>query len=463
MSMMRIPRAGGCADWRMTRRALAERAGHLLPIPVDAMDGLDRFRRDGGLTRRDLLERGAGMVLLCSAASALSPRAVMEAAAAQAAQAPDAPILVSLYLDGGNDGLNTLVPLRDPRYRELRPRVGIAPETTIPLRDSTDFGWHPALRNLATLYDGGKVAVLPSVDFQDADQSHFNSVGYWRTGIVGAARDDTGWLGRTIDAIGVADNPLQAISVSWGLDPVLRSRSAPVGTVHDPGGFGFWIPGVWGEEAFTRPYRDVSRGARSGGLHAAQSAYRNAFDMVDMLRPLRTDDEHPLPPVPVPYPDSDLGTRLRNLARMLGAGFGTRIAALSTSGYDTHDDQVDDHPALLGDLADSLWAFQADLEARGLADRVLTLVWSEFGRRPKDNDGNGTDHGAGGLVLLVGNRANGGIRTEFPGLARLDEDDNLLVTTEFRTVYASLLEGWLGVEAARILPRIDAARLPLVR
>ena len=94
---------------------------------------------------------------------------------------------------------------------------------------------------------------------------------------------------------------------------------------------------------------------------------------------------------------------------------------------------------------------------------MLTLVWSEFGRRPKDNDGNGTDHGAGGLVLLVGNRANGGIRTEFPGLARLDEDDNLLVTTEFRTVYASLLEGWLGVEAARILPRIDAARLPLVR
>ena len=184
--------------------------------------------------------------------------------------------------------------------------------------------------------------------------------------------------------------------------------------------------------------------------------------MRDQLAPLRVSDENPLPPVPVPYPDTDLGKGLQNLARMLGAGFGTRVAALSTSGFDTHDDQASDHAELLQDLGDSLLAWQSDLTARGLSSRVMTMVWSEFGRRPEDNASNGTDHGAGGLMMIVGDRANGGIRSEFPGLAQLDEDDNLRVTTEFRTVYATLLESWLGVEAARVLPKIDGARLPLI-
>jgi uncharacterized protein (DUF1501 family) len=155
---------------------------------------------------------------------------------------------------------------------------------------------------------------------------------------------------------------------------------------------------------------------------------------------------------------------MRNLARMLGAGFGTRVAAISAGGgYDTHEDQPETHRKLLEDLGGTLEAWQADLTARGLSGRVMTLVWSEFGRRPEDNDSNGTDHGAGGLVLVVGDRANGGIRSEFPGLSRLDGDDNLLVSTEFRTVYATLLEGWLGVEAARVLPGRTPGRLPLVR
>jgi uncharacterized protein (DUF1501 family) len=461
MALQRISR--GCDDWRQTRRAFTTGAARVLPIPHAALDGAEAFLADGGMTRRDLLERGAGLVLLCGALGAIGPRGVVEAAAAQAAAAPDAPILVSLYLDGGNDGLNTLVPLTDPHYPRLRRRVAIAPETTLPLADAPEFGWHPALTGLAGLYAKGQVAVLPSVDFADADQSHFNSVAFWRTGIVGPSRDASGWLGRTIDHVGNADNPLQAVSMSWSLDPVLQSRRAPVGTVADPGAFRFHVPGVWGDEAFTRPYREVARGAARGGLAAAQRAYRNAFDMVDRLAPLRTDDDHPLPPVPVPYPDSDLGRDLRNLARLLGAGLGTRIAAVSTGGFDTHDRQDAEHPALLRDLSEALVAWQADLSARGLAHRVLTLVWSEFGRRPEDNDGNGTDHGAGGLVLVVGERANGGIRSEWPGLAVLDEDDNLRVTTEFRTVYASLLEGWLGVEAARVLPRIDGRRIPLVR
>jgi uncharacterized protein (DUF1501 family) len=454
----------GCGDWRASRRAFLGRAGEVVAVPADALDGLQEFTRQGGLTRRNLLERGVGLWIATSAIAGLSTRGVLEAAAAQADQAPDATILVSLYLDGGNDGLNTLVPLADPRYRALRSRLGIPAASTLPVTGAPEFGWHPSLAGLKALYDAGKVAVLPSVDFADADQSHFNSAGYWRRGIVGPSFENTGWLGRTLDAAGGTDNPLQGISVSYSPDPVLLSNRAPTATVYDPSNFDFSIEGVWNNEGFVRAYRDAATGrTESEGLAAARRTFENSFRVRDQLQPLKVDDTHPLPPVPKAYPDTDLGTALRNLARMLGAGFGTRIAALSIGGFDTHDAQLDTHAEILTDLSDSLGAWQADLEARALSSRVLTLVWSEFGRRPEDNDSLGTDHGAGGLVMVVGDRANGGIRSEFPGLSKLDEDDNLLVTTEFRTVYASLLESWIGVEAARVLPKIDAARLPLVK
>lgn len=459
---MKPLRSPGCRDWRATRRALLGRAADVVPIPADALDGLAGFERAGGMTRKNLLERGVGLWIGTAALAGLSTRGVLEAASAQAQTAPDATILVSLYLDGGNDGLNTLVPLGDPEYRRLRSRLALAPETTLPVAGHPEFGWHPALTGLKTLYDQGKVVVLPSVDFADADQSHFNSAAYWRRGVVGQSFDPTGWLGRTLDVVGVADNPLQGISTSWSPDPVLTSRRAATATVYDPNNFDFWIEGVWGGD-FVSAYRHASAGSTaSPALAAARRTYANAFKVRDQLAPLKVDDDHPLPPVPMAYPDSDLGNGLRNLARMLGAGFGTRVAALSIGGFDTHDEQAEEHADLLKDLGDSLVAWQADLAARGLSGRVLTLIWSEFGRRPEDNESLGTDHGAGGLVMVVGDRANGGIRSEFPGLARLDPDENLLVTTEFRTVYASLLESWLGVEAGRVLPKIDGARLPLV-
>jgi len=190
--------------------------------------------------------------------------------------------------------------------------------------------------------------------------------------------------------------------------------------------------------------------------------YANTIETHDRLAPL-AGEEKPAPP-PIAYPDTDLGKALGNLGRLLGAGFGTRIATVSSGGFDTHDAQATAHADLLQDLGDSLRAWQADLDARGLSPRVLTMIWSEFGRRPEDNDSGGTDHGAGGLLLLVGNRANGGVRSEFPGLTRLDDDENLVVTTDFRSVYATLLEDWLGVEAARVLPRVPGgSHLPLLR
>ena len=452
----------GCSDWHGTRAALRGNAGRVVPIPERALDGLAAFERSGELSRRNLLAGGIGLLVAANGLPGLSTRGLLEAAAAQAADAPDATILVSLYLDGGNDGLNTLVPVGDPRYAQLRSRIGVDPAAALPLAGTPGFGWHPNLSGLRELYDAGKVAVLPAVDYSHPDQSHFNSGGYWRSGIVGPAPDRTGWLGRTLDAIGTHDNPLQGIHVGWGQDPSLNGHRAPVATVSSPSDFGFYIPDVWDEKSFLPIYRRLSHArAKHPALAAVRSMYGNTIETHDRLAPLAKEDK-PAPP-PLPYPDSNLGKSLGNLGRMLSAGFGTRVAVVSSGGFDTHDDQAANHGALLQDLGDSLRAWQADLDARGLSQRVLTMIWSEFGRRPEDNDSGGTDHGAGGLLLLVGNRANGGIRSEFPGLTRLDDDDNLIITTDFRSVYATLLEEWLGVEASRVLPRVPGSHLPLLR
>ena len=459
----------GCADWHVSRRSLLERtAGHVLELPEQALvDGPAAAAAEmarTGLTRRQLLTAAGGLTIACAAAPRFGARGLLEAAAAEAADASDARVLVSLYLDGGNDGLNTLIPVGDARYRQLRARIGIDPAATLAVPSHPEFGWHPSLGGLKQLYDAGKVAVLPAVDYANPDQSHFNSQIFWRTGVVGPTSDRTGWLGRTVDAIGGSGNALQAVSIGTSLDPILLTRRSPVATIFDPGTFGFAIPGVppRRDGPALRPYRGALHGARSPARKAAQRAYRDAIGMFDRLGGLRAEGAS-VPPPPVAYPDEPLGRGLRNLGRLLGAGFGTRIATISQSGFDTHDAQRDEHAALLATLSGSLLAWQADLDARGLADRVLTVVWSEFGRRCQDNDALGSDHGAGGCVLVVGNHANGGIRSEFPGLASLDEDGNLRVTTEFRTLYATLLESWLGVDAGRVLPGVGPQRIALVR
>jgi uncharacterized protein (DUF1501 family) len=416
---------------------------------------------DEALSRRAFLLGGTGLVASIAGLSMLSPLSIFEAAASEAAVAPDAPILVSVYLGGGNDGLNSLIPLTDSRYRDLRKRVAIDAERALPLSGSTDFGWHPSLSGIERLFDAGKVAVLPAVDFANPDQSHFNSYDYWARGVVGAQDDPSGWLGRAIDSIGTTDNPLQAVSLGETVDPQLSSLRVPVATLRRPKDFSVWVPGL-DETIVAETYATLVDGARLPALTGVQTACRGTFRMINDLKPLTVAD--PAGTRPEKYPATDLGKDLRDLARVLDSGFGTRMATVNHNAeYDTHEEQPGHHAEILRDLGDSLSAFQADIEARGLGDRVMTVVWSEFGRRPEDNANNGTDHGAGGLMLVVGNRAAGGIATEFPGLRDLDDDKNLKVTTEFRSVWATLLESWMQIDAEAILPGIDQTRIPILR
>jgi uncharacterized protein (DUF1501 family) len=409
------------------------------------------------LTRRQVLGAGLGAGLALYGAKAMPVERVFEAAAAEAAAAPDAPVLVSVFLPGGVDLLDTLVPLHDyGRYADLHPKLKIA---GLPLGGAA-FGVHPSLAQglgggVKGLFERGKVGFLPGIDYANPDLSHFHSRHFWETGLI-TADAAPGWLGRWLDRAGGRDNPLQGLSMGWGLSPVMRSARAPAAAVSSPGDAGFWIRDVWGEpydEAMTAYGRLGRARGGSDALRASRTAARLAKGVADRLEPYRErDGVDPLAST-IAYPEeSDFGERLRYLAAMIQQPLGIRVADVEMRGdFDTHDNQVELGP-LLAEVSQCLAAFQADLEVRGVSQRVLTFVWSEFGRRPEEND-TGTDHGAGGLAWVQGDRALPGVHSEYPSLSQLDDDDNLRVTIDFRRVYSSLLEQWLGTDASAVIPR----------
>src|SRR3954467_1943268 len=427
------------------------------------------------LTRRQLVGRSLAAGLTAYMASNTPLARVLEAAEASAAQAPTAPVLVSVFLPGGCDLLSTLSPVQQSgRLADLRRPLALGDVPALPGERS--LAVHPSLTNgigggVAGLFAQGKVGFLPGIDYANPDLSHFHSRHFWETGLV-TAQDAPGWLGRCLDHHGDPGNPLQGLSVDGGLSPLLRTASAPVAAVSSPGDAELWMTGTWGtaadlgQDAWSR--LASSPVSSQPGPVAAATACRLTKTVADMLAPYKNaDDDTPAPQlVPkVEYPSgSDFADRLKALAGMLALPLGIRVATVEAPGdFDTHDNQPEELGKSLAEVSTALAAFQAALEARGSADRVLTFVWSEFGRRPEANESQGSDHGAGGIAWVQGTRARGGVLTDYPDLGRLDREGNLEVTVDFRRVYSSLLEQWLGTDASEVIP--DAApfgRLELV-
>ncbi len=443
----------GCDDFRQTSAGARER--WLAPT----------------LTRRQALMGALGGGLTIWANQALPLGRILEAAEAQAASAPAARVLVSVFLPGGCDLLDTLPPIGAyGQYADLRSGMKLeAP----PALGATGLGIHPSLAEglnggVKGLFDAGKVGFLPGIDYANPDLSHFHSRHFWETGLV-TERAAPGWLGRWLDRHGSPENPLQGLTLASTLSPVLASASAPVAALDSPNDVALDIWGIGGRQdrQMLATWDRMSHvRAHGDGPHAVHTAARLAKSVGDRLAPYAEhDDVDPLAP-PVPYPeDDDLGRRLSRVAALVAQPLGVRVAAVDADGeFDTHDNQPEELAAGLRSVSQSLAAFQADLEARGVADRVLTLVWSEFGRRPEGNESAGTDHGAGGVAWVQGTHAASGILTEYPSLTTLDRDDNLKVTVDFRKVYASLIEGWLGTDADEVIPNAGAyGRLSLVR
>jgi uncharacterized protein (DUF1501 family) len=435
--------------------------------PFKGCDDFRRGRRPLSLTRRQAVVGGLSIY----AAASLAPSRLLTAARAQAA--PDGRVLVSVFLPGGCDLLSTLAPLEQGgRLADLRRSIGgDAPPA---LAAESRLGLHPSLSDgtgggVRALFDAGKVGFLPGIDYANPDLSHFHSRHFWETGLI-TERSAPGWLGRWLDRHGDGDNPLQGLSLG-GLSPLLRTAGAPVAAIDDPGDSQLGFAGTWGSGADATLAAWSRLAAETNGNGAGPLAARRAAALArsigDRLAPYaRPDDSSPDPLAPpVAYPaDSDFAKHLSRLAGLLAQPLGIRVAAVDAPGdFDTHDDQPKELASALSEVSQGLAAFQADLEARGIADRVLTFVWSEFGRRPQSNDSQGTDHGAGGVAWVQGTRARGGILSDYPDLGRLDREDNLAVTIDFRRVYCSLLESWLGTDAAEVLPNAGAfGRVALV-
>jgi uncharacterized protein (DUF1501 family) len=434
-------------------------------MPVPAGAGMDR--------RRFLLGAAGALVSVYGAQRLGLTDAVLGDGIAQAAaDGPSNPILVSIFMQGGMDALSLLAPVGDPLYRKLRPTLGVPAGSGLPFGEDPRLVWHPAAESFAALHGAGKVTTFPAIGYSSPDMSHFTSRHYWE---VGATENGlgTGWLGRYLDVAGSASNPLQGLSLDGQMNPTLATTRNPVAAIDRPENFSLWLDGVWGDVFnWTLDSAAALGGAQSAAADPALAQVARAASEVGIVRqalaPFRDQNGAASYRSPVTYPtsgSSDFPQRLAGLAAMIAGGLPLRCVALTTdTQFDTHSGQAQTFSSGVRLTADSIAAFQADLEARGIADRVLVHVWSEFGRRAQENGSGGTDHGAGGTSLLVGTRASGAMVGEFPGLARLDVNGNLRETIDFRSLYCSLLEQWFNHDAASVIPQAARfRRLAVVR
>src|SRR3954470_1153063 len=410
-----------------------------------------------GLSRRTFLSRSAGMALAVYGATKI-PLSAFEEGIAQAATPPK--VLVSIFFDGGIDSLNVLAPVNDSTYQNLRPTIGLhLNDAAPPLSFSEDSGlfWHPSAASLRTLHGEDKVTVFPAIGYASPNQSHFTSRHYYEIGEVQVGAN-TGWLGRYIEQVGTDDNPLQGVSLSNELSPALATPSRPVAAVESVTDYDLW------SYAGSDPV-EANMFSSFGNLGAlssdspAMTQARRAIGQTEQVREQLGGFNGFTSPVANLYPtNTELSDQLAGLAAMLGAGLPVQVATMSAvGGYDTHENESNTLSDNLLRTCNAVLAFQRDLEARGLDDRVLIEMWSEFGRRPQENGG-GTDHGAGGLAFVVGKHAGGTMIGGFPGLTTLDSQQNLVHTSDFRSMYCTLLESWLGVDAGPIIP--GASSLP---
>jgi uncharacterized protein (DUF1501 family) len=381
------------------------------------------------------------------------------------ATAQKQPTLVVLQLTGGNDPLNTLVPYGNPLYYDNRPNIRI-PESDL-LRIDDTYGFHPSLAALKPLYDAGNVAIINGIGYPNPDYSHFRSLDIWYTCEPEKTAVLDGWLGKVVRELDPnAENVLTAVHFGRGVPRALSLKGVPVAsvaTLDSSYGLLSSLSGVAERrsalEVFSRlyddgwndrghlPIRDPLPGEPMGrvlsymgrvGLDAQKGAdvLRSALDTYDST---------------VEYPDSPIAASLKGIAQVKLANLGTRIFYTAHGNFDTHEAQLRIQSKLWREVSEAVVAFFRDLREHNAGDDVILLMFSEFGRRVRDN-GTGTDHGAGGMALLIGQPIKGGMYGEYPSLREPDLPiGNLKYNVDFRVAYTTILERWLKIEARPIV------------
>jgi len=394
--------------------------------------------------RRGVLAGGAAL-----GASLLLPRRARAWAASREDAAPRT--LLLLELNGGNDGLDTIVPYTQDDYHRPRGRVGIAAKDVLRIDDRR--GFHPLLPRTSELWNEGKLAIVEGTGYANPNHSHFTSQDIWHTARAGGRHSGDGWIGRLMATLYAQDRSQpHAVHVGQTLPYSLHSSTHPIVCFDSPPAYRWAENGQAIAEVAAKRNDEKPMGG-SSPLDTIRGIASNARVSSAEVRKAAAQYQPR-----VEYPRSDIGQDLKTAAALLSSGIGVRVMSVTHYGYDTHEDQRRRHDILMGELDGGLSAFLKDVRGTAAGDNVVVLVFSEFGRRVADNASNGTDHGTAGPMFVAGTPVEGGLYGQHPSLQDLVEGD-LIHTTDFRTVYASVLERWFGVESDPILgARYEAVR-----
>ena len=358
------------------------------------------------------------------------------------------PVLVVLQLTGGNDYMNTVVPYGDPLYYDHRPTVNVPPDKVLPLDDRV--GFNPALAPIKELYDRGDVAVVHGVGYANPNRSHFRSMDIWHTCEPDKIGTE-GWLGKVIrDLDPHAENVLTGVNFGRGLPRAMALPGVPVASVAVLENYGL-LTAIPQDEAraraldvFARMYTPAM-GAGPTMDYLGQTGL-DALKGADILRTAPEKYQSS-----VEYGESVIAQNLKAISQVLLADLGTRVFYTQHGGYDTHAAEMAVHTQLWTDLSDAISCFFADLREHNVEDRVVMLVFTEFGRRVKDN-GSGSDHGSGGLSMVMGAPVKGGQYNEFPSMREPDLlEGDLHFNYDYRGLYGTLVERWLGLDATPVV------------
>lgn len=348
--------------------------------------------------------------------------------------------LLVVFLRGGNDPLNTVVPYLDPTYRRVRPNVALR-EADV-LRMGNGFGLHPALGTLHQFWSAGQLAIVQQVGTSRNDFSHFNSTDIWETASPDR-RWAEGWLGRYLDSTTAdAKGPVRAVSLTEVMPTMLTGRGAGGVALDSIIDYAFADTGVPDAQLRHGTFSTYAQSAATAGSSRA-AVLKSQREVISSLDPVTATSARNNPPGSTP-------TVGETVAQMFSAGVGTEVGFIAIDGFDTHNRLVERHAFVLAQLDSVVNTFFAEAAQLGVADRSTVLVVSEFGRRVPQNNSYGTDHGDAGNVLLLGPRVRGGMYGPKLDLSQL-KDGNLPVKIDLRRVYASVLEQWMGVNHAPIL------------
>ncbi len=356
--------------------------------------------------------------------------------------------LIVVQMAGGNDGLSTVVPYTDSLYKQMRPTLAVPDNKVLPL--DTRLGLHPNLAPLKSGWDAGHLAVVEGVGYPNQSLSHFQAMDIWQT-LDLSGNGSEGWLGKLVSGlVDEAGHPFKSMDIGTMTAQALQSISTQVPTLANTKSYALApdpldpdrgnarvqaLMNLYNSYPKTSPYAALldatALDARSGSLalHAADLAYKPA----------------------VTYPQDSFASGLKILAEAIVQDLGLRVGYVTLGGFDTHANQQTTHDTLMTTLAQGLSAFYNDLNAHGKGDNVIVLTWSEFGRRVEENGSQGTDHGTAAPLFVLGNAVTRGIFGEPPSLSSLDSNGNLKYTVDFRSVYATVLDRWMGASSQEVL------------